>query len=86
MPFKTKRRKLRASSRRITISEQGLASYSAPHNLAQDKQERIQDPVKLKSEVSENYGYVRAEIIKTILFGIVIIGLQLFIKFSHIAF
>ena len=86
MPFKTKKQKLRAGSRRISISEQGLATYGQVSKAA----EEIDKPVKRIEpawhESIANYNYVRGDIIKTALFALVIIGLQLVIKFSRLSF
>jgi len=86
MPFKTKKQKLRAGSRRISISEQGLATYGQVSKSAEEIDKPVEKIARISYESLASYNYVRGEIIKTVLFALVIIGLQLIIKFSNITF
>ena len=86
MPFKTKKQKLRAGSRRITISEQGLATYGTPDKLADEVDRPPEVNERLSHAKDINYRYVNSDIVKTVLFAFAIIGLQLIIKFSNITF
>ncbi len=85
MPFKTKKRKLRAKERRITISAHGLATYAVDtSNKDHAKSSTLQTAAQV--DTGQSHLYVKGEIAKTALFALAIIGLQLLIRFSHIAF
>lgn len=86
MPFKTKKQKLRAGSRRITISAQGLATYGTPDKLADKVDKSLEKNEQLSHAKDISYRYVNSDIVKTVLFALAIIGLQLIIKFSNITF
>jgi len=86
MPFKTKKQKLRAGSRRVTISAQGLATYETPGKLADKVDKPVEESERLPHAKDISYRYVNSDIVKTVLFALAIIGLQLIIKFSNITF
>lgn len=86
MPFKTKKQKLRAVDRRITISAEGLATYGSPGKLADAVDKPVEKNEPLSHDADISYKYVSSDIVKTVLFALAIIGLQLIIKLGNITF
>jgi hypothetical protein len=75
MPFKTRKHKLSAASRRITFSDSGLVSY--------DERPKVGVKITKDSEKTlsnkniEDLSYVKPAILKIVLAASIIIGLQL---------
>ena len=89
MPFKTKKRKKSANTRRITISQQGLAVYESYQSRDKVEDSSIQEvEIKTKKVTQDvgNYNYVKGEIVKISALASIIIGLQVALRISHIAF
>ena len=85
MPFKTKKRKIIADTRKISLSEQGLASYaSSEKNGGQIKDTIVKREKSSDNLVEGKYSYVKKEVIKITIFGLLIIGLQIILKISNI--
>jgi len=87
MPFKSKKAKIRASARKIAISEEGLAVYRSRGNDDTSEAE-IQKPQTAQEAVitQENYNYIPKEIIRILALASLIIGLQLILRLSNITF
>jgi len=87
MPFKSKKKKIRASARKIAISEEGLAVYRSRGNGGTSEAE-IQKPSTLQKAIitHENYNYIPKEIIRILALASLIIGLQLILRLSNITF
>ncbi len=90
MPFKSRKKKIGAASRRITITSSGAISYSATEkDVGSGESKRDSVPVSkpLSAVFSDlNYTLVRAELVKIVLLAVFIIGLQIALKFSHLPF
>jgi len=81
MPFKTKRHKQSAASRRVNFIEGGLVSYR--RDVAVRREESSREVKNRKPDVfgfSESYDYVRSELVKISILAAIIIGLQLALK------
>ncbi|OGD88287.1 hypothetical protein A3J17_05315 [Candidatus Curtissbacteria bacterium RIFCSPLOWO2_02_FULL_40_11] len=87
MPFKSKKKKIRAKERRITLSEEGLALYKSGNTIYEGKEEN-QKPTTVKKtfESSKNYTFVSGEILRILALASLIIGLQFFLRLSNITF
>ena len=87
MPFKSKKKKIRASARKIAISEEGLAVYRSRDNDGASEAE-IQKPQTAQEAVitQENYNYIPKEIIRILALASLIIGLQLILRLRNIIF
>lgn len=81
MPFKTRRQKLSAAQRRYTIAETILVNYkSGPRDTDFQKGDSFEkQPQTERKLIEENYGYVKSDLFKTLIFAGAIIAVQLFL-------
>jgi len=79
MPFKTRKQKLSAAQRRYTLAQNILVNYkSSPKDS--DSQNGVSfEKRKLQKTklIEENYAYVKLDLSKTLIFGGIIIAVQL---------
>ncbi len=88
MPFKTKRHKQSAASRRVNFIEGGLVSYRREARVETIKTDDEKGK-NLKSSalgLAESYEYVRSELVKISILAGIIIGLQLALKLANFKF
>ncbi len=87
MPFKTKRHKQSAASRRVNFIEGGLVSY---RREAPSEKVRLEEKSKNRKSnafsFEESYDYVRLELVKITILAAIIIGLQLALKLANFKF
>lgn len=85
MPFKTKKHKKGAKSRRVSISEQGLASYKSVISFEKSpKNELGSQAINISRYSVDNYKYLGKEIRTIIAISLGIIGLQIILRLSNI--
>ena len=81
MPFKTRKQKLSAVQRRYTLAQNILVNYksnlrdSNSQNGAAFEKQQLQK-TKL---IEENYGYVKLDLLKTVVLAGAIIAIQFFL-------
>ena len=78
MPFKTRRQKLSAVQRRYTLAQNILVNYKSNPKDSDSQngvafEKRHQEKTKL---IEENYGYVKLDLLKTVILAGVIIAVQ----------
>ena len=81
MPFKTRRQKLSAVQRRYTLAQNILVNYkSNPRDSDIQKGGELEkkSPINVKV-IEENYGYVKLDLLKTVILAGAIIAVQLFL-------
>lgn len=87
MPFKTKRQKQKAQEHFAKFTESGIVSYIGTHNGKQTQSTEDGPHHQPSKEVTLAFGgNVRGEIVKIVLLAFTVIGLQIILKISHIAF
>ena len=81
MPFKTKRRKLSAAQRRYTIAKNILVNYKSGQRDTDSQRGDFfeKQPQSKRKLIEENYGYVKSDLFKTLIFAGAIIAIQLFL-------
>ncbi len=86
MPFKTKKKKEIAKTRRIAISQQGLAFYESKVKSNDETTSEVEiKPKKVKYDIGK-HDYIKGEIIRISVLAFIIIGLQVALRISNIAF
>ena len=81
MPFKTRKQKLSAVQRRYTLAQNILVNYrSNPRDSVSHKGGELEkkSPINVKV-IEENYGYVKLDLLKTVILAGAIIAVQLFL-------
>src|SRR3990167_6492460 len=81
MPFKTRKQKLSAVQRRYTMAENILVNYkSNPRDSVSHKDGELEkkSPISIKV-IEENYGYVKLDLLKTLILAGIIIAIQFFL-------
>lgn len=87
MPFKTKKRKVSASSRHVlNFSNISTVSYANRAIKENNKEVNSVREKKNSSSIETNYGFVKNELVKITLLAVLIIGLQIALKYSHFSF
>jgi len=79
MPFKTRKQKLSAVQRRYTLAQNILVNYKSSQrdsDFHKDGELEKKSPINVKV-IEENYGYVRLDLLKTVIFAGAIIAVQL---------
>ena len=79
MPFKTRKQKLSAVQRRYTLAQNILVNYKSNlknSDFHKDGELENKLPINVKV-IEENYGYVRLDLLKTVIFAGAIIAVQL---------
>lgn len=79
MPFKTRKQKLSAVQRRYTLAQNILVNYkSNPRDSDIQKGGGLEkkSPINVKA-IEENYGYVKLDLLKTVILAGTIIAVQL---------
>ena len=79
MPFKTRKQKLSAVQRRYTLAQNILVNYKSNlknSDFQKDGELENKLPINVKV-IEENYGYVRLDLLKTVIFAGAIIAVQL---------
>ena len=81
MPFKTRKQKLSAVQRRYTLAQNILVNYrSNPRDSVSHKDGELEkkSPISIKV-IEENYGYVKLDLLKTLILAGIIIAIQFFL-------
>lgn len=87
MPFKTKKKKIKASLKSVTISQDGLASYKPINTVSKIKGGNPDLLLPEKHSISSgNYDFISKDILKILILASFIIGLQLILRLSNITF
>lgn len=79
MPFKTRKQKLSAVQRRYTLAQNILVNYKSEQRDSdshQDGESEKKSPINVKV-IEENYGYVKLDLLKTVILAGAIIAVQL---------
>ena len=79
MPFKTRKQKLSAVQRRYTLAQNILVNYksNSKDNDSQKGSELVRkSPINVRV-IEENYGYVKLDLLKTVILAGAIIAVQL---------
>ena len=79
MPFKTRKQKLSAVQRRYTLAQNILVNYksNSKDNDSQKGSELVRkSPINVRV-IEENYGYVKLDLLKTVILAGAIIVVQL---------
>ena len=79
MPFKTRKQKLSAVQRRYTLAQNILVNYksnSKDGNIQKDGELEKKLSINVKV-IEENYGYVKLDLVKTVILAGAIITVQL---------
>ena len=82
MPFKTRRRKVSAASRRLSFSSLGSVTYKTAISESIDHKTGKNQVHKLTNDVE--VGEVKSELVKIVLLAGLIIGLQIALKILHL--
>ena len=86
MPFKTRASKQKASLKWTTLGEGSQVKYIS--KLRSFKGDNVSDETQLAKKQQKIYAEpnIKREIVKIALMALLVIGFQIFLKFSHIGF
>ena len=79
MPFKTRKQKLSAVQRRYTLAQNILVNYKSGlrnSDIQKDGELVKKSPINTRV-IEENYGYVKLDLLKTVILAGAIIAVQL---------
>ena len=79
MPFKTRKQKLSAVQRRYTLAQNILVNYKSGlrnSDIQKDGELVKKSPINTRV-IEENYGYVKSDLLKTVILAGAIIAVQL---------